>query len=124
MHGIRTFAFEENCPPVGVRVWVRIRVSFKVGEWEVIFVDVTVLEPIITDQALRSQTIGHKTLQITTSFYNHFVGIVFRLLKPNFIRYICFSLSVLLCTLFKEICLKISLKNNFARNYTPEIREF
>ena len=27
----RTNPTEENCPPVGVRVWFRVRVSFKVG---------------------------------------------------------------------------------------------
>ena len=27
----RTNPSEENCPPVGVRVWFRVRVSFKVG---------------------------------------------------------------------------------------------
>ena len=26
-----TIAHEENCPPVNVRVWVRVRVSFRVG---------------------------------------------------------------------------------------------
>ena len=29
--GIRTIAPEESCPPVRVRVWVRVRVSFRVG---------------------------------------------------------------------------------------------
>ena len=35
--GIRTIAPEENCPPVKVRVWVRVRVSFRVGGGEAIF---------------------------------------------------------------------------------------
>ena len=29
-NGIRTITAEENCPLVRVRVWVRVRVSFKV----------------------------------------------------------------------------------------------
>ena len=29
--GIRTIVPEENCPPVRIRVWVRVRNSFKVG---------------------------------------------------------------------------------------------
>ena len=29
--GIRTSAPEKMCPPVGVRVWFRVRVSFRVG---------------------------------------------------------------------------------------------
>ena len=30
-HGIWTIAPEENCPPVEVKVWVRVRVSFREG---------------------------------------------------------------------------------------------
>ena len=29
---IRAISPEENCPMVGVRVWVRVRVSFRVGD--------------------------------------------------------------------------------------------
>ena len=29
--GIQTIALEENCPPVRVRVWIRVRVSFRIG---------------------------------------------------------------------------------------------
>ena len=28
--GIRTIALEENCPRIRVRVWIRVRVSFRV----------------------------------------------------------------------------------------------
>ena len=30
--GIRKIAPEENCPPVRVRVWIRVRISFRVGK--------------------------------------------------------------------------------------------
>ena len=43
--GIRTIASEENCPPVRVRVWVKVRVSFRVeGEFSS---GAIVLEPFV-----------------------------------------------------------------------------
>ena len=29
--GVPTIVSEENCPPVTVRVWVRVKINFKVG---------------------------------------------------------------------------------------------
>ena len=68
--GIRSIVVEENCPPVKVSVWVRVRVSFRVREQ--FSSGAIVLEPKSCSFSIYLTTEIKKLSENTQKYYFHY----------------------------------------------------